>query len=408
MSPFDGEPASPPVVTTAPPRRPSVLLLVALTAIAPFAMLMVVPLLPAMAGALNASYGTVQLTLTMSLTGLALGQLIYGPLSDRFGRKPLLIVGLCIYLVGSAAAALAPGIGLLILARILQTAGGCAGMVLSRAMIRDCWPRSQAASVLGYVSTAMAVAPMFSPLVGSLLEQHFGWRATMLVSLLLGLPLLWVVVRRLPETLAEPQPLAGLAGLLGAYAQLCRLAAFRGYVAVAACSNAVFFAFTAGAPLVVVQGLGFPATTYASAFMAIAAAWSGGAFVAARLTSRLGTHRMLVIGAAVSLVGVLIALFCVLALPAGLLAFMLPMVLVAFGNGIIQPNAIAGAVSVRPHLAGTAAGLVGALQMGAGAAMTVIAGIAENGHALGTAICMLVPAVGAQLAMVVVARAERV
>ena len=244
----------------APPRAPrpsraaaasaqaAVLLLVAATGLGPFTMQILIPCLPALMGALSASYGTVQLTLTLYLVGVALAQLVYGPLSDRYGRKPLLLGGLTIYVLGSLAAALAPSIGWLIFARVLQAVGGCAGMVLGRAMIRDAYPREKAASVLGYVSTAMAVAPMLAPLLGSLLEDWFGWRATMLACLVFALPLLLAVRARLPETLAEPAPLPGLAGLLGAYVQLLRIPAFRGYCGLTAFATAAFFAFAAGGP----------------------------------------------------------------------------------------------------------------------------------------------------------------
>src|SRR5688572_24639360 len=167
-------------------------------------MQIIIPFLPTMATALAVPYATVQLTITLYLIGVAVGQLVYGPLSDRFGRKPLLLCGLVLYLVGSIAAALAPSAGFLIVARMAQAVGSCAGLVLGRAMIRDAYPRERAASVMGYVSTAMAVAPMIAPLLGSLLEERFGWRATMLACLAFGLPLLLAVRARLPETLAQP------------------------------------------------------------------------------------------------------------------------------------------------------------------------------------------------------------
>lgn len=145
-----------------------------MTGLGPFTMQIVIPSMPVMAAALAVPYGTVQLTLTLYLIGVAVGRLLYGPLSDRNGRKPLLLAGLSLYLVGSVGAALAPTAGLLILARVVQAAGGCAGLVLGRAMVRDAYPREQAASVIGYVSTAMSVAPMVSPLLGSVLTGQFG------------------------------------------------------------------------------------------------------------------------------------------------------------------------------------------------------------------------------------------
>ena len=214
-------PAAPdPAAPTARP-KPSILLLVAMTGLGPFTMQILIPSMPMLAVALAVPYATIQLTLTLYLVGVALAQLVYGPLSDRYGRKPLLLGGLLIYLVGSIAAALAPSAAWLIVARVLQAVGSCAGLVLGRAMIRDSYPRDRAAAVLGYVSTAMAVAPMLSPIIGSLLHEHFGWRATMLSCLVFGLPLLLAVRAKLPETLAQPAPLPGLGGMLGAYRRCC-------------------------------------------------------------------------------------------------------------------------------------------------------------------------------------------
>jgi MFS transporter, DHA1 family, multidrug resistance protein len=385
--------------------KPSTLLLVAMTGLGPFTMQILIPSLPVLAATLAVPYATIQLTLTLYLVGVALAQLVYGPLSDRYGRKPLLLGGLVLYLAGSVAAALAPTAAWLIAARVAQAVGGCAGLVLGRAMIRDSYPRERAAVVLGYVSTAMAVAPMLSPIIGSLLHQHLGWRATMLACLLFGLPLLLAVRARLPETLAQPAPLPGLGGMLGAYIQLLRIPVFRGYCAITACATSMFFAFAAGGPMVVVQGLGHVPTTYALAMMLVSLGWSSGTFTAARLVSRLGTARMLRIGTLVTTAGGLVALgLPVLATPS-LLSFFLPMVLVALGNGMTQPSAIAAAVSVRPMLAGTASGLIGALQMGAGALATVLAGVTEGGAGIATGAWMLAGALGAQLGLLLVRRA---
>jgi DHA1 family bicyclomycin/chloramphenicol resistance-like MFS transporter len=394
-------PPSPPAVLRP---KPSILMLVAMTGLGPFSMQILIPTLPAMAVALNTSYATVQLTLTLYLVGVALAQLVYGPLSDRYGRKPLLLAGLAIYSVGTVAAAIAPSVGWLVAARVLQAIGGCAGLVLGRAMIRDAYPREKAASVIGYVSTAMAVAPMVAPLLGSLLEGQFGWRATMLACLAFGLPLLLAVRARLPETLVEPAPLPGMVGLLGAYGQLLRLPAFRAYCGITAFSTAVFFAFMAGGPMVVITGLGHSGTTYALAMMAISVAWSSGSFIAARLAQRLGIARMLLLGTGTTTLGGVLALATQAFLPPHIVLFFLPMVVVALGNGMTQPNAVAAAVSVRPNLAGTASGLVGATQMGFGAAMTVLCGMTESGSGIATALWMLAGALGTQVALLAARR----
>ncbi len=376
-----------------------------MTGLGPFTMQIIIPSLPAMAIALAVPYATVQLTLTLYLAGVAAGQLVYGPLSDRFGRRPLLLGGLLLYLLGTLAAVLAPSAGFLIAARVAQAVGSCAGLVLGRAMVRDSYPREQAASVLGIVSTAMAVAPMIAPLLGSTLEESFGWRASMLACLAFGLPLLLALWLRLPETLVRPAPLPGLAGLLGAHAQLARLPSFRAFAAATAFSTCVFFAFAAGGPLVVIGTMGHSATTYGAAMMLISLSWMSGTFMTARFAARLGVMRMIELGTLVTLGGGVLAVLAALLLPPSLWAFFLPMAVVAVGNGMTQPNAIAAAVSVRPQLAGTASGMVGALQMGAGALMTVAAGLTETGSGLATASWMLVGGLGALAALVAARRA---
>ena len=396
MSPRDVSEAVP--VSTRPARpKPSLFLLVAMTGLGPFTMQIVIPSMPLIAAALAVPYGTLQLTLTLYLIGVALGQLLYGPLSDRYGRKPLLLAGLGLYLLGSAAAAVAPTAGLLILARVVQAVGGCAGLVLGRAMVRDAYPREQAASVIGYVSTAMSVAPMVSPLLGSVLTERFGWRSTMLVCVLIGLPL-WAAMRwRLPETLAQRAPLPGVAGMLGAYVQLLRVPVFRAYCGVVAFSTGAFFAFAAGAPLVVVNGMGHPPTHLAAAMMLLALSWSAGTFTTARLSMRLGVPKLLRLGTGLVASGGLLAVLLHAFAPPNLFLFFFPMMVLAFGNGIAQPSAIAAALGVRPGLAGTASGLLGALQMGFGALMTLAAGATEDGGGAATVFCMLLCALGTQV-----------
>lgn len=368
-----------------------------MTGLGPFTMQIVIPSMPVMAAALAVPYGTVQLTLTLYLIGVAAGQLLYGPLSDRYGRKPLLLAGLGLYLAGSAIAAAAPSAGLLILGRVLQAAGGCAGLVLGRAMVRDAYPREQAASVIGYVSTAMSVAPMISPLLGSVLTEHLGWRSTMLVCLVIGVPL-WVAMRaRLPETLATRAPLPGVAGMVGAYVQLLRVPVFRAYCGLVAVSTGVFFSFASGTPLVVVSGMGHSATQLAAAMMLLALSWSSGTFTTARLSVRFGVPTLLRVGTALILAGGVLAVLLHRFAPPNILLFFLPMMVMAFGNGIAQPSAIAAAISVRPGLAGTASGLLGALQMGFGAVMSVAAGATEDGSGTATVACMLFCGLGTQV-----------
>ena len=374
--------------------------------IGPFTMQVLVPSLPAMGRDLGVSTATVQLTVTLYLLGVGVGQLFYGPLSDRFGRRPLLLGGLALYAVASLAAALAGGIGALVAARVAQALGACAGVVLARAVIRDVWARDEAASVLGYVTMGMTIAPMLAPVLGSLLEESFGWRASMWACLAAGLPLALLAWKRLPETLAAPQPLPGLFAIGRAFAALWAVPLFRAYCGVTACATGVFFAFLGGAPYVVVQGMGYSPVTFALAFAGMSILFALGNFLAGRLSRSLGVLRMLALGTVLTTGGAVLAIVMQLVFPPHILVFFVPMGIVAIGNGMTQPNAIAGALSVRPQLAGTASSLIGALQMSFGALLTFIVGFVEFGAGIGTAITMALTGVGAALALIGVRRAE--
>jgi len=374
--------------------------------IGPFTMQVLVPSLPAMGRDLGVSTATVQLTVTLYLLGVGVGQLFYGPLSDRFGRRPLLLGGLALYAVASLAAALAGGIGALVAARVAQALGACAGVVLARAVIRDVWARDEAASVLGYVTMGMTIAPMLAPVLGSLLEESFGWRASMWACLAAGLPLALLAWKRLPETLATPQPLPGLFAIGRAFAALWAVPLFRAYCGVTACATGVFFAFLGGAPYVVVQGMGYSPVTFALAFAGMSILFALGNFLAGRLSRSLGVLRMLALGTVLTTGGAVLAIVMQLVFPPHILVFFVPMGIVAIGNGMTQPNAIAGALSVRPQLAGTASSLIGALQMSFGALLTFIVGFVEFGAGIGTAITMALTGVGAALALIGVRRAE--
>lgn len=357
-------------------------------AVGPFTMQILVPSLPTLGREFAVSTTAVQMTVTLYLIAVGAGQLIYGPLSDRFGRRPLLMGGLALYAVASLAAAGSGTIGWLVVARILQAVGACAGVVIARAVIRDVWKGPEAASVLGYVTMGMTIAPMLAPLLGSLLDETIGWRFGMVACLAFGLPLALVAWKRLPETLPAPQPLPGFFAMVRAYRTLWSYPAFRAYSALTACATGVFFAFLGGAPYVVVQGMGYSPVAFAVGFAAISIFFALGNWLAGRLSRRLGILRMLGVGTLITVAGSLAALAMQIALPPHILVFFVPMSAVAIGNGMTQPNAIAGALSVRPQLAGTASALVGASQMGFGALMTFVVGLVEFGAGLGTSITM--------------------
>lgn len=349
-----------------------------MSAIGPMALNIFMPSMPGLARHFQVDYGLVQLTLTFYLIGLGLAQLVYGPLSDRYGRRPVLLCGLAIFCVGSLLCALAPSIEMLMIGRAFQAIGGCSGLVLGRAIIRDLYDRDRSAAMIGYVTMAMSLAPMFSPALGGYLDTLFGWRASFAFCAVAGIIVLACVTVTLRETLAEPGVGEGIGAMLRGYGSLLRSPAFCGYALQTAFTSGMFFAFIAGAPFVVVTVMGQPPSSYGLWFMVVSVGYFAGNFCTGRFAVRLGVDRMIGIGAIIGLFGILalaaIGWLGLLTLP----GLFLPMAVVALSNGLTLPNGTAGAVSVNPRAAGAAAGLSGALQMLVGAGAAVLVGYGQD------------------------------
>jgi DHA1 family bicyclomycin/chloramphenicol resistance-like MFS transporter len=355
-------------------RRPSLGILIAVTALGPMALNIFIPAMPGMTAVFGTDYGTIQLTLTLYLFGVAFAQLAMGPLSDRFGRRPVLLAGIALFLVGSLGAALAGTIETLIAARIVQAVGGCAGLVLGRAIVRDTHSREESASMIGYITMAMVVAPMLAPLVGGYLDHWFGWRSTFFAVLAVGAVVLTLAWLLLHETHHDRRIGAGPLAMLRGFGVLLRDAAFAGYALNVSFTTAVFFAFLAGAPYIMIELMQRPSSEYGLYFMMNAVSYMAGNFASGRLATRIGPDRMIFTGSMLALAGV--ALLTALALGTSMIPLFLfgPVMLVGIANGLSLPSAIASAISLRPDLAGTASGLVGFLQMMVGALATLLVG----------------------------------
>ena len=351
-------------------------ILVAVTALGPLSLNIFMPSMPGMVSYFATDAATVQLTLSLFLLGMAVSQLGYGPLSDRYGRKPLLLGGLALFVAGSVLCLVATSIEMLIVGRLVQAVGGCAGMVISRAIIRDLYDRDDSASVIGYLTMAMVVAPMMAPALGGLLDDGLGWRTSFAFVAVAGALVLWQARQRLQETIKQRQPLPGIGGLLRGYRRLVRRPVFIAYACLTAFTSAGFFAFLGGAPYFVVEILNRPPTEYGLYFALGAVGYMSGNFTAGRISGRVGIDRMVLAGTLVTMMGGITLLVLVLSgamtTPIALFA---PMMVFAFGNGISIPNALAGAVSVDPQNAGAASGLSGFLQMALGAAATWLVGV---------------------------------
>ncbi|MGP1394518.1 MAG: multidrug effflux MFS transporter [Inquilinaceae bacterium] len=359
---------------SAQPAKPPLWILIAAFALGPLALNIFMPSMARLPEVFDTDYGTVQLTLSLFLIGMAGSQLVYGPLSDRFGRRPLMLVGVVLFVVGSVIGLVAPTIEILLLGRLVQAIGGCAGMVLGRAIVRDTHGRDQAASAIAYLTMAMVVAPMLAPALGGFLDNWFGWRAAFAVVTVFGAAVLAAVAVGLPETNQDRRPLPALSGMAASYWYLLRSAVFRAYALHLAFTSAGFFAFLGGAPYVTVELMGRSTQDYGLYFIPGAIGYMAGNYAAARLSVRLGIDRMILLGGSVTLAGGIAGVGFVLAGWLTPLTLFGPMVVFAFGNGLSLPNGNAGAISVNPHMAGAASGLAGFLQMSVGAASSILVG----------------------------------
>ncbi|MBU0723652.1 MAG: multidrug effflux MFS transporter [Alphaproteobacteria bacterium] len=353
---------------------PPTAILVAVTMTGPLALNIFLPSMPHMVRVFDTDYATIQLTLTLYLAGVAVGQLIYGPLSDKYGRRPVLLAGLALYVVSSVVALIAPSVEFLILGRVVQAVGGCAGMVLTRAIVRDVHGRDRAASVLAYIVMAMAVAPAVSPAIGGYLDAWFGWHATFIAIAVFGAVVLAGAWRWLHETNFQRIESVNLGGMLQAYGRLLRQPVYMGYALSVAFSTGAFFAFIGGAPYVVIEVIHGTPQDYGIYFILVSIGYMSGSFIAGRLTMRYGVDRMIAIGIAISSAGVLALIAGLIFQPFSLVALFGPMGVIAMGNGTSQPSGVSGAVSVDPTLAGSASGLLGFLQMALGGLLTLILG----------------------------------
>lgn len=356
-----------------------IVLLIALTALAPVSLQIFIPALPAIQASFGTNPGVTQLVLSLSILANAIATLAYGPLSDRFGRRPVVLVGIVIFIIGSALSAFAPNVVLLIAARVVQSAGAAAGMVLARAIIRDLYDREQAASAIAYLTMAMVVAPMLAPTFGALLIDHFDWRAIFIVMTILGVILAWLVWKGLVETRPGTGSQSAWLGLLRGGGLLLRQRTFIAYMLQSAFAISTFFAFISGAPYFMIDILGQSATEYGLLFMVVSGGFMVGNFTSARLSQRLGINRLIWSGNILALIGTAIALLAMVVSPWTPLSLFGPMTVTGFANGLSIANAQAGAVSVNPELAGTASGLAGFAQMLSAAVVSQAVGVLQNG-----------------------------
>jgi DHA1 family bicyclomycin/chloramphenicol resistance-like MFS transporter len=351
------------------------LLLAALTALGPISIDMYLPSLPDIGRALAAPTARAQLTISSYLIGFAVGQIIYGPVSDRYGRRPVLFGALVVYLAGVVICAATPSIDPLIVARLLQGIGGSGAIVLARAIVRDLYSGVRAARELSLMGSISAFAPIVAPMIGGVLQTQFGWRANFVLMAAAAVIAFAMASRLLPETLRQrsAEPLS-LAWLGKGYMSLLRHRSFVAYLAILTISYAGLFAWISGAAVVLEGIYGMSAVTFGFTFALGAAGYMAGAGGAARLVQRLGLDRMMGLG--VSLLaagGSALAAIVAAQIPNGLW-LIVAMAIYLAGLGLAMPQAMAGALTPFPERAGMAASLLGLVQQAAAAATAAAVG----------------------------------
>jgi DHA1 family bicyclomycin/chloramphenicol resistance-like MFS transporter len=351
---------------TAAPSRVLLLLLIVTTGLPSISLYLLLPALPKLAASFGRDASVVQMTVSFYMAGLACSQLLMGPLSDKFGRRPVMLIGMGIAVVASLGCIAAETLPQLIAARFFQALGAATGIVVSRAIIRDLYPRERIGAMISLITGVMMVAQMLSPLTGGLIDAALGWHAIFYIAAVASIVITVAVAVGLPETRVGVVARSG--GFRSDLGKLVTSRAFMGYMLCQVLASQIVFVFAGGGPYVVEMQMGRSAAEYGGWFAATAFAFLTGNMFCVRFSPRHSLERLIWFGLALQFAGSLLNLGWSLAglghTPAWLFVTQM---LVMFANASVIANSAAGAISVRPSAAGTAAGAMGFLQMGLGA-----------------------------------------
>ncbi|MEN3348718.1 MAG: transporter, family, multidrug resistance protein [Bradyrhizobium sp.] len=357
------------------------LMLVVMTGVAPISLYMLVPALPALATDFGRDISIAQMTVSLYMVGIALSQIVMGPLSDRFGRRPVLLAGLGLMVLAGIGSVFAETLPQLIAARFFQALGGASGMVISRAIIRDLYPRERVGAMISLVVAALMIAQMVSPLTGGLLETAFGWRAILYLITAASLTVAVFIAVALPETRRERTGSASFRGDLG---KLMRSRAFVGYLLCQVLASQIIFAFAGGGPYIVVTQMGRSSAEYGAWFAMTGFGYFVGNLLCVRFAPRHSLEKLIWFGLALQVGGSLLNLIWSFAgLNQAPLWLFGTQMIVMVANAFVMANSAAGAISVRPEAAGTASGAMGFLQQGIGALISQF-GAYLGGHSTST------------------------
>ena len=357
---------------------PHILTLVLLAGMAALSMNIFLPSLPGMTAYFDTTYAIMNLSISMYLAFTALLQLFIGPISDRVGRRPVVLVSFVIFFIATIGCLLSTSIEVFLFFRMLQ-AFIVTGMVLSRAIVRDIVEDKKAASMIGYVTMGMAMVPMFAPAIGGFLNDLFGWKANFSMLLFIGIIIAALAYFDLGET--NNNISKGFSKQFKEYPELFKSKRFWAYSFTTVFASGSFFSFIGGAPFVSTNSFELSSSAFGIYFGVTTLGYVVGSFISGKFSERFGIHFMLLQGSWITALGLLLSLFIFWLGFGSATVFFGCMILAGVGNGMVLPNANAGLLSVRPNLAGSASGIGGAIMLGGGAFLAYLAGLISTEQA---------------------------
>ena len=361
------------------PGRMFIVALAAVTAIGPLAIHFYLPAIPAVRLDFGIDAPTAQLAFSVTLLTMAVTTLIYGPLSDRLGRRPVLVGGFVLFVVGSGACAIAPNIETLVGARLIQGIGAACSLVIARAIARDLYDLDQLVKVMAYLTMAYVLGPMLAAPVGGVLVDRFGWRSIFVFAAVAGAMILALMVVVLRETHTRPVDAPHRLNALQGYVRLLRIPVFCGYVLQPGFSSGAFFAHATMASILMTGVLQRPASEFGLYFMLFPLGFMAGNFISSRLSGRVPIDVMVFAGGVIIIAACSSLAISIAVLDVTPLGLFLPGFLQTLGQGVSLPNAQTGALSIDRHLAGTAAGITVFSQLFLGAALSMLVGALADG-----------------------------
>ncbi|MBL41615.1 MAG: hypothetical protein CMM49_03015 [Rhodospirillaceae bacterium] len=376
---------------------PFFITLISVTAAGPVAMQLYIPSVPSIKENFDVSLGVVQYAFSISLVTMAISMLFYGPLSDKYGRKFILISGITIFIIGSLIAVFSTNVIILIIGRVLQSIGGAGGLVISRAIVRDIYGPNEATRVLGTLITIFIAAPMIAVILGGFLSDYFGWRSIFIVTVFIGIIILLLIIFFLPEIKNNNNEINNIKNTFLAYIKLLKSPIFLGFAMQGAFAPGAFMSFMALGPYLMIIELKRPASEFGIYFGIVTLIFMFANYIGGKYSKKFGIEKMVFIGAIISVIAGISGLTLYLYLGLSVLLMFTIQSISSIGNGIAMPSSQIGAMNVKPSISGTASGAAAFFQTIIGAIFAQTVSSINYDMALVLFLATLIAAIGAIL-----------